>query len=681
MKKYIKYAGYVYLFFLLVGCDGLLDTEPKSIVTPANYLKDESHLMAYITNYYTSDGYSQESGMLDCHNSNPSGSAYWRDTKTDNEIGRNGNTRFLPGELKVSATGGAWTFSNIRALNYYLETVVPRYEAGEITGNPTNVRHYIGEGYFLRAHEYFYRLRELGDFPIIKNVLPDVHEELVVASRRSPRNEVARFIIADLDTAISMLTNTPPGGRVRITKNAALLLKARVALFEATWLKYHAGTALVPQGPGWPGKNKDYVINTVSGEQNIKDYQFPTSEGLQGEINYFFDEAMKASYEVAEAIPLVENTQTIRSSMEEPVNPYYDMFATTNPDLYQEAIMYRTYAGSVKHGYNMAMYGYSMGYTHQMERAFLMQNGLPYYADGSNYAGDDYIQDTKKGRDWRWQLFMKAPGEARGLYDSSNEMFEKDTFPNPPEIHQRDQSKSTSTGYLLGKGISYDFHAITLDYTSFVVFRAAEAYLIYIEACYERTGDIDEYADKYWRALRRRAGVDEEYMETIRATDMNKEAETDWAAYSQGKLLEDPVLYNIRRERRCELIGEGHRWTDLIRWRALDQLNGFQLEGCKIWGPLQKQYKKNQLLYNQVNDAKNIMSDPALSDYLRVLQISTSSTNKFYNGYYFTEGHYLEPIAQQHFLITAEDGQTKETSPIYQNPHWPLNAGEGIVVQ
>ena len=208
MKKYIKYAGYVYLFFLLVGCDGLLDTEPKSIVTPANYLKDESHLMAYITNYYTSDGYSQESGMLDCHNSNPSGSAYWRDTKTDNEIGRNGNTRFLPGELKVSATGGAWTFSNIRALNYYLETVVPRYEAGEITGNPTNVRHYIGEGYFLRAHEYFYRLRELGDFPIIKNVLPDVHEELVVASRRSPRNEVARFIIADLDTAISMLTNT-----------------------------------------------------------------------------------------------------------------------------------------------------------------------------------------------------------------------------------------------------------------------------------------------------------------------------------------------------------------------------------------------------------------------------------------------------------------------------------------
>lgn len=678
--KYILHVSCI-CALLMMSCDGLLNTEPKSIVTPANYLKDEAHLMAYITNYYTTDGFSQESGMLDCHNSNPSRSAYWRDTKTDNAIGRNGNTLFLPGEEKVPATGGAWSFSNIRALNYYLETVVPRYHAGEITGNPTNVRHYVGEGYFLRAHEYFYRLRELGDFPIVTKVLPDVQEELVKASRRCPRNEVARFIIADLDTAINMLSNTPPGGRVRITKNAALLLKARVALFEASWLKYHAETALVPQGPGWPGKTKDYVINTVSGEQNIKDYQFPTSDGLQGEIDYFYGEAMKAAYEVAEAVPLVDNTKTIRSSMSDPVNPYYDLFATTNPDAYSEAIMYRMYLGDVKHGYNMAMEGYSMGYTHQMERAFLMENGLPWYAENSGYKGDDYVGDTKEGRDWRWRLFMKAPGEPRALFDSSNDKFGKDTVPNPPQIHVRDQTKSTSTGYLLGKGISYDYHSILTDYTSFVVFRAAEAYLIYIEACYEKTGNIDEYADKYWRALRKRAGVDEEYMNTVNATNMAKEAETDWAAYSHGELLDDRILYNIRRERRCELIGEGHRWADLIRWRALDQLNGFQLEGCKIWGPMQRQYKKNQLLYNQVVDSKNTVSDPALSDYLRLLQISKSSTNKFLNGYYFTEGHYLSPIAQQHFLITAEDNQTKENSPIYQNPHWPLNANEGVIVQ
>lgn len=673
MKKTINFICIISLCLLITACENILDLEPKSIVVPENYLKEEAHLASYVINYY---------GMIGSHSSNPTGSAYWRDnTKTDNAIGRDGSTTFLPGELKVEASGGVWNFDKIRAMNYYLEIVLPRYKAGEISGNPVNIKHYIGEGYFLRAWDYFDRLRQLGDFPIITKVLPDVQEELVKASRRCPRNEVARFIIADLDTAINMLSNTPPGGRVRITKNAALLLKARVALFEASWLKYHAETALVPQGPGWPGKTKDYVINTVSGEQNIKDYQFPTSDGLQGEIDYFYGEAMKAAYEVAEAVPLVDNTKTIRSSMSDPVNPYYDMFATTDPMGYSEAIMYRTYAGTVKHSYNMVMQGYSNGYTHQMERAFLMENGLPWYAEGSNYGGDDYVQDTKKNRDWRWRLFMKAPGDPRALFDSSNDNFAVDTYPNPPEIHKRDQSKSTSTGYLLGKGVTYDYHSILEDWTSFIVFRAAEAYLIYIEASYEKTGEIDEFADKYWRALRRRAGVDEEYMNTVNATNMAEEAKTDWAAYSHGKLLDDLILYNIRRERRCELIGEGFRWDDLIRWRAMDQLNGFQLEGCKIWGPMKDLYKKSDLLYNQSTDSKNTVSDPELSDYLRLMQISRSKTNRYFDGYSFIEAHYLSPIAQQHFLITAVDGQTKETSPIYQNPHWPLNASEGPVLE
>lgn len=76
------------------------------------------------------------------------------------------------------------------------------------------------------------------------------------ASKRSPRNEVARFILSDLDQAISLMNNNVK--KTRLSKNAALLLKSRVALFEATWEKYHAGTALVPNGTGWPGAGKDY---------------------------------------------------------------------------------------------------------------------------------------------------------------------------------------------------------------------------------------------------------------------------------------------------------------------------------------------------------------------------------------------------------------------------------------
>ena len=52
----------------------------------------------------------------------------------------------MPGQIKVGSTGGSWSFTDIRPLNFYLETVVPRYEKGELKGDPANVKHYIGEG-------------------------------------------------------------------------------------------------------------------------------------------------------------------------------------------------------------------------------------------------------------------------------------------------------------------------------------------------------------------------------------------------------------------------------------------------------------------------------------------------------------------------------------------------------
>ena len=58
--------------------------------------------------------------------------------------------------------------------------------------------------------------------------------------------------------------------------------------------------------------------------------------------------------------------------------------------------------------------------------------------------------------------------------------------------------------------------------------------------------------------MRTRAGVSDDIQKTIDATDMNKEAQANWGAYSAGKLV-DKTLYNIRRERCCEFMGEGYR--------------------------------------------------------------------------------------------------------------------------
>lgn len=662
-NKYIKTTKRILLgcsFMALLSCNDYLDITPPSSVSPEKYLLEESQLAAYTIRYYLNGPGESADSYFPTINA-----LYGADMGTDNATTRESNNRYLPGQWKTPANDGDWDFGRIYPLNYYLENAVANFEAGKISGDATNIKHYIGEGYFLRAYQYYYRLRKLGDFPILDKTYPDDQSILVEISKRRPRNEVARFILSDLDKAIELLNNTPVGGKVRITKNAALVMKARVALFEGTWEKYHAGTPLVPLGSGWPGADKDYN----------RGYQFP-SGSADAEIKFFLDQAISAAGQVADAIPLVTNNKVLRESTSQAVNQYYDMFSSTNPSSYGEVLMYRPYNADINVGSDFnhhIYYGYARGYTHQMEQSFLMENGLPVYASGSNYAGDDYIQDTKVNRDWRWKLFMKAPGEVKTFINTIN--IEK--FDQAPMIYSNDVKYSTSTGYLIGKGFSHDFknQELNKDATAPIIFRAAEAYLIYMEAYYERNGKLDSKADSYWRAIRTRAGVDTDYSKTIAATDLNKEMLNDWGVYSHGKMI-DRTLYNIRRERRCEFIGEGVRYDDLLRWRAMDQLNGFQIEGCKLWGPMKDKYDQSKLIYG-VDDKKNTVSSPTLSLYTRPYQVSTA--NLYYKGLFFTEAHYLSPIAIKHFLLTANDGQTISTSPIYQNPGWPTVANEGAL--
>src|SRR3546814_19945393 len=73
------------------------------------------------------------------------------------------------------------------------------------------------------------------------------------------------------------------------------------------------------------------------------------------------------------------------------------------------------------------------------------------------------------------------------------------------------------------------------------------------------------------------------------------------------------------------------------------------------------------------------VSKRSKSLYLRPNRINLSATNLVKDGYRWTSAHYLEPIAIQHFIITAENPSDLQTSVIYQNPGWPLEANSGPV--
>jgi len=320
IKNLLYIASAVFVLQLTSSCeDNFLEKQPQSDITPDNFLRQEADLAAYTIDRY---------GVFDL-GANP----YIEDNATDVMTNRGYDEKYVPGEWRVGQSGGDWDFGEIFQCNYFLEKVLPRYNSGELSGNQDNIEHYIGEMYMLRAYNYFEKLQRLGDFPIIKTTLPDKADVLIEASKRDPHTEVARFIIADLDSAIMLMNDvSPDGNKNRLNKLSAQLFKSRVALYEGTWLKYFKGTAFVPNGPNWPGAEKDYNAN----------YEFP-SGSIDGEIDYFLTQAMEASKQVADNIGLTPNNMVIRQELSDPVNPYFSMFSAVDMSGYDEILFWRQY--------------------------------------------------------------------------------------------------------------------------------------------------------------------------------------------------------------------------------------------------------------------------------------------------------------------------------------------------
>ena len=68
------------------------------------------------------------------------------------------------------------------------------------------------------------------------------------------------------------------------------------------------------------------------------------------------------------------------------------------------------------------------------------------------------------------------------------------------------------------------------------------------------------------------------------------------------------------------------------------------------------------------------VSSPDKSEYLRPYQKNAKQNG--YNGLTWKMAHYLSPVMVNQFLLTAPDGKTISTSPIYQNAYWPVEADQ-----
>jgi starch-binding outer membrane protein, SusD/RagB family len=124
----------------------------------------------------------------------------------------------------------------------------------------------------------------------------------------------------------------------------------------------------------------------------------------------------------------------------------------------------------------------------------------------------------------------------------------------------------TYTGYQNYKYYNKISMTSLQDIHDFPIFRMGEILVNYAEAMYELAKFDQTIADKTINKLRSRGGVAALNIANI-IPDPTRDADVN------------PVLWEIRRERAVELMGEGYRYDDVRRWKKFQEYGGVEKLG------------------------------------------------------------------------------------------------------
>ena len=380
-------------------------------------------------------------------------------------------------------------------------------------------RHYIGIARFFRAYFYFEKVKRFGDVPWIGKAMnvddPDLY------NGRDPRTMVMDSVLADLDYATQNIRTTSDNTRSLITKYVAYGLKSRVCLFEGTFRKYQTSYNLGSSADKW------LTEATNAAEKVMKEGGFTLNETGGTEKSYR---------------QLFTNTTPVTNEI------MLSAVADATLSVYNDANWWWT----------SSTYGARVSLIRTFVNTYLNIDGTP-FTDKPGYQTMTFMEEVK-GRDKRLQQTIRTPGYTRTNAGA--------TEPAPPVFSY------TYTGYMPIKWSLDDtyYDGGTRNINSISMMRYAEILLNYAEAKTELgTLTNDDWA-KTIGALRKRAGITAGL--TVRPTVADPYLK---ANYFPG--VSDPVLLEVRRERGIELVLEGFRFPDIIRWKRgslMEQLwNGF----------------------------------------------------------------------------------------------------------
>lgn len=522
MKKIITLLYTTVILLLGSSCsEDFLDRPPLTEIDNEIYWKTAKDLENYTVQFYTVFPAFNTVGFL--------GVIGWDGSRgSDVQISSSPSTVWNGTESPVSS-GGNWTWANIRSVNIFFKNYSKCQDPFE------KYRQFLGEAHFFKAWFYYEKVRLYGDVPWFTGPLEMDSEELFKA--RDPRTTVVDSILAHLDKAIEYLepVATVKGKNNRLSKQAALLFKSRVALFEGSWQKYHKGT----------------VFGTAGADPNK-----------------YFRQAVAA----AEALMDAKYGMSLYSN-NDPENDYCKLFSLKDQLANKEVILWKAYSinRDLAHSFQIYVSDRTAGIAMTFEQVqhYLGRNGQPYdyFTLGKTVKGNAFLEKIRDDCDPRLSQTIWTPGAVmwdntfgkaifkKPFLDKSGEALNNTGF----QIRKGNDPKSA----LAGGGVSWS----SSDETGAIVFRYAEALLNYAEAKAELGETVDFV--KSINLLRKRSGMPDFAV----SNDPNN---TRYADY--GYSLSDQ-LREIRRERTVELGAEGFRYDDIRRWAAHKLLKGKRPKG------------------------------------------------------------------------------------------------------
>jgi starch-binding outer membrane protein, SusD/RagB family len=589
----------------ITGCKkDFLVQEPLASFSDQDFWISETSVRAFAMGYYAD--------RFPGFGSNDAGGSFSiRETLNDDYTSAS-----LPGfPSQPTTSGGAWSsyFAKVRKDNIFVDRVSAM---GMKLKDSATYKHWVGIARFFRALDYSNFVLDYGDVPYFDRQLMD--DDTTLFRPRDPIVFVIDKVVEDFNYASQNVKlddpQTGPRGLI-INRDVVDAIMSRQLLYVGTMLKYNPTTSAA-------GKAKAGMYL-----QAAKDAA---------------DRVIKSGrYSVA------DNYQKLCSTID----------ISSTPAVNKEMIMYRRYnTGEVTHAIasgNNANTIQANAAPKDIIDAYLCTNGLPIKTSaGINplYLGDQSAANQFANRDPRLQ----------------------NTFRTDKFYLQYIESGYSVTGYkcykFLDEATQNETYAVqSFNITDAPIIRFGEVLLNYIEATAE-LADMGLYTvvqsdlDKTINSLRKRAG----YGTTARLPDLKiignlpaigstvyDDADRDPSVAS--------LTWEIRRERRLELVYEGFRLTDLKRWHKLDYCNTQLYPKKNLGAWITKSSVTKGIILADINGNVTSTSSSATgTGYIKVSQTVRNASNGF-----VLDRNYLQCVPTYQIDFYSRNGYT-----LTQNPGW-----------